>query len=198
MEEWVLGGEVGQSRVSSRMEKVVREVVLGPMFSSKTTKAVQRAREWRRQGWRVLVLSFEGDTRYAKDALATHDGETTPCTAVASDGLHVDLLKEHDAVVLDEAQFFVGVQDFLQECDKLQLHWLVAGLDLCANRMPFGEVLDVADMKGVIKTQLTARCSVCEGVAPFTSCIVASAGVGGAESYEPRCVEHFTEPPLSQ
>lgn len=173
----------------------MRQVICGPMFAGKTTTALRRVGELRALGHKVLVISFAGDTRYEIAKLASHTGETMSCTAVAADGLQIDLLGDHTIVVIDEAHFFTGLLDFVQSCDDRGVGWVVAGIDLLADRSPAGHVLETSLLDGVETVQLQACCSVCDQPAPFTSALVADAGVGGSESYAPRCSKHFIEPP---
>ena len=48
-------------------------LIMGPMFSGKTTELQRRIRRFRIARKRVLTLKYSGDTRYSEEAMATHD-----------------------------------------------------------------------------------------------------------------------------
>ncbi|GBG35012.1 Thymidine kinase, cytosolic [Hondaea fermentalgiana] len=179
-------------------------VIMGPMFSGKTSRLLQLLEDLEPQFGRCLVAKWSEDLRAGSlSAVSTHTGKrrTSDVHAFASlDDLelpgHQNLL-----VAVDEGQFFGD--DLLRLHDRIvraeQHHALiVAGLDLDFRKNPFGRMLDLADRADPTNVEtLAAQCHICGAAAPFTSRIVHSANqvlVGGAESYQPTCAEHYCCP----
>jgi thymidine kinase len=55
------------------------EIILGGMFSGKTSEMIRRLKRFRAIDQSVLVINSTKDTRSAKDILQTHDGITFDC-----------------------------------------------------------------------------------------------------------------------
>lgn len=49
------------------------EIVLGPMFSGKTTELIRRIRRYKHGNRRCLLIKYKHDTRYSEEMAATHD-----------------------------------------------------------------------------------------------------------------------------
>jgi len=189
-------------------------IVVGPMFAGKTSEIQSIVRRYSCLGSSVLVLTADIDNRYQSSvaAIVNHDRSSVPATAVAVDGL-MEVLETLGfaaaaAIVVDEAQFFVGcLIPFVRAAvDRFGKHVIVVGLDSDAEQKPFGDVLALMAHADSIekKTALCRRCG--DGTAAiFTrrlaaASAIAAAGsegqvaVGGADMYEPVCRRHFNEP----
>lgn len=176
------------------------EVVIGPMFSGKSSYALSYVRRQRAIGKKVIVIKPDIDNRYTNDNyLVTHDKEKIPCMMWK---ISVPLCQisdtNYDCFVVEEAQFFTHLHHF---CHGLVFHEkkdvLVVGLDGCAQQKKFGEILDIIPMATSV-TKLTALCSECrDGTpAPFTKKVNMEWGgeqvdVGGAEKYVAVCLKHL-------
>jgi thymidine kinase len=174
------------------------EVVVGPMFSGKSSYALSYVRRQRAIGKKVLVIKPDIDNRYSKDSvLVTHDKDTIPCvlwTTMKPLSEMDDLY--YDCYVIEEAQFFLSLPDFCYQFVLMnKKDVLVAGLDGCAKQKKFGEILDVIPMATSV-TKLNALCSVCKNgtLAPFTKKVSGDntqVDVGGAEKYLAVCLNHL-------
>lgn len=106
-------GKVGPYHPSAKVGRL--EVILGPMFSGKTTELLRRLRRARHARKRILVAKFaEEATRGSllNDCLATHDEQLSLARPVRLLGEIVAEMKHFDILGVDEAQFFddlVGV-----------------------------------------------------------------------------------------
>jgi thymidine kinase len=49
------------------------QLILGPMFSGKSTELLRRIRRYTIAKRKCLVIKYKKDTRYSEDSLATHD-----------------------------------------------------------------------------------------------------------------------------
>jgi thymidine kinase len=180
-------------------------VIVGPMFAGKTSEIQSVVRRYECLGRSVLVLTADIDNRYQAEgvqAIVNHDRAAMPAVAVAVDGLmrvlELPEFAEAAAVVVDEAQFFVGcLIPFVRAAvDGANKHVVVVGLDSDAERRPFGDVLAAAAQADSVEKR-TALCRRCgDGTAAiFTRRLLGGGGatvdVGGADRYEPVCRRHF-------
>lgn len=174
------------------------EVVVGPMFSGKSSYALSYVRRQRAIGKRVLVIKPDIDNRYTTDScLVTHDKETVPCMMWDVKNPLWQLLDiEYDCYVVEEAQFFTGLREFcFEKLAFFHKNLLVVGLDGCAKQNKFGSILDVIPYATVV-TKLNALCSICKDgtLAPFTKKVSGEntqVDVGGAEKYLAVCLKHL-------
>lgn len=180
------------------------------MFSGKTEELLRRVERARIARKEVLLLKPEVDTRYALEQVVTHYGRSLPCRRLPvhiSPARFAERIAHHrspvpDVFAFDEAHFFGA--DFPALCEGLVREGkrvIVAGLDLNFRGEPFGpmpELLALADEA----VKLTAVCTVCGGPATRSQRLVDGRPVtggpevliGGLETYEPRCREHFFPP----
>ncbi len=179
------------------------EVVIGPMFSGKSTHALSYIRRQQAIGKKVVVIKPNIDNRYSADnMLVTHDREETPCMVWnVSETLNPTIsdVRTADCIVLEESQFFVGLKNFvLYTLRVYNKNILVVGLDGDASQLPFGEVLECIPWATHV-TKLCAFCRSCgDGtLGPFTkkidSAISQQVDVGGSEKYESVCLKHLAD-----
>ena len=176
-------------------------IVVGPMFAGKTSEIQSVVRRYGCLNKPVLILTPNIDIRYSKDAIVNHDKNAIPASAVGVHGL-MDVLtwdsfQGATAIVVDEAQFFVGcLIPFVRAAvDTWGKHVIVVGLDSDAEQRPFGDVLALAAHADSIEKK-TALCCRCGDGTPaiFTKAIGSretQVAVGGADMYEPVCRRHF-------
>ena len=174
------------------------EIVIGPMFSGKSSYALSYVRRQRAIGKRVIVIKPNIDNRYSNEAVVvTHNNETIPCMMwdIKKPLCEISDINYH-CFVVEEAQFFTHLNHF---CSQLLFrenkHILVVGLDGCAQQKKFGEVLDIIPLATSV-TKLTALCSECKDgtSAPYTKKLEhggAQVDVGGAEKYLAVCLRHL-------
>jgi thymidine kinase len=181
------------------------ELIIGPMFAGKSSMILSRIRRYTVIGKKCLVLTHVIDTRYSESAekasVKTHAKESYP--AVGVEKLHsavgTDAFNEADVVIVEEAQFYDDLRDFVLYCVELEKKdVLVVGLDGDSYRKPFGQVLDLIPYCDTI-TKLTALCKRCgDGTAALFSARVAAPTtaqvcVGAGDMYEAMCRRHFLE-----
>ena len=176
------------------------EIVVGPMFSGKSTYALSYVRRQRSIGKNVLIIKPNIDNRYSANNLVTHDKEQIPCMIWDVDQPLVPTLNtflQADCIVIEEGQFFVGLKKFvLYLLQVYHKNILIVGLDGDARQNPFGEILDCIPWSSKL-TKLNAFCSVCKDgtLAPFTRRInlqdKEQIVVGGADVYSAVCILHL-------
>jgi thymidine kinase len=179
------------------------EIVVGPMFSGKSSYALSHIRRQRAIGKTVIVIKPNIDNRYSNEQmLVTHNQEQTPCMIwPVHEPLNpcIPQIRSADCIVLEETQFFRGVHAFVEYALKAyQKNVLLVGLDGTASQQPFGEIFNCIPLATTI-TKLCALCKKCgDGtLAPFTKKIESNddhivVDVGGAEKYESVCLKHLT------
>lgn len=179
------------------------ELIVGPMFSGKSTELQRRLRRHALAGRRVLAATSRKDTRYAEGAdvaaaLCTHDRARMPAVAVDRLGEVVEAWRESrpNVVGVDEVQFLPDAADALRallrdgpdgECPDVLV---LAGLDGDSDQLPFEHVCALLPLcDDVLK--LRAVCPLCGEDAPFSVRLRGLRGprelVGGADAYRASC-----------
>ena len=177
------------------------EIVLGPMFSGKSSYALSYIRKQKAIGRNVLAVKPRIDNRYSEDEIVTHNQEKVPCVVWDS---NVDIapnrfMLQADCIVIEEAQFFIGLPTFCAYMLGLGKHLVLVGLDGDAHRKPFREILDCIPYANKV-TKLSALCRRCKDgtEAPYTrykenaNQTGSQVDVGGDEKYEAVCLRHLT------
>jgi thymidine kinase len=175
------------------------EVVIGPMFSGKSSYAISYVRRQQAIGKKVLVIKPSIDNRYLnEEVLITHDKEKIPCTIWRADEELTDIYTMHDfdCIVFEEAQFFKGLTNLVKFLIKCKKNLLIVGLDGDAQQKRFGEILHCIPWATTV-TKLNALCCKCKDgtLAPYTRRITADntvqIDVGGSDKYESVCLKHL-------
>jgi thymidine kinase len=177
------------------------EVVIGPMFSGKSTYAIQYIRRQKAIGVNVLVLKPSIDTRYSQqNVIVTHDKESVPCINWDTNTPLVinSRILGNRCIVIEEAQFFKRLRPFIEELLKLRSDILVVGLNGDCFQKPFGEILECIPLATSV-LKLSALCSVCRDgtTASYTIRLTKEDEqviVGGSESYISVCNRHLHFP----
>ena len=181
------------------LEEGYLELILGPMFSGKTTQIIQIHNNYSYIGKKVVVINFSEDKRYHDTMLSTHDRKMIPC--ILSDNL-VDIwsntlnpfyseINEADVILINEGQFFKGLKDVVIDMVEKQGKIVyICGLDGDFKRQKFGELLDLIPFCDKV-TKLTSLCSGCRnGKKGLFSCRVTNETaqvVIGSDNYKPLC-----------
>ena len=178
------------------------EIILGPMFSGKSSYAISYIRRQQFIGKKVLVVKPRIDNRYSQEAvLVSHNKEQIPCMLWDIDepiNTSLPCFRENDCIVVEEAQFFKGLKnsiEWLLLAHKKDI--VLVGLDADAYQQKFGEILDcIPWANNVVKLQ--AFCCVCKDgtLAPFTKRINRDNNeeqicVGGQDIYQAVCLKHL-------
>lgn len=175
------------------------DIVLGPMFSGKSSHAMSYVRRKSAIGKKVVVIKPDIDRRYSQsDVLITHDKEQFPCMVWDVDITLAPTQEiiNSDCIVIEEAQFFSGLLNFVVYILKsFKRDILIIGLDGDARQEPFGEVLKCIPFATNV-TKLNAYCALCRDgtLAPFTRKNDNSGpqiDVGGSDKYLPVCLKHI-------
>lgn len=173
------------------------EVICGPMFAGKTEELIRRVRRMDFAKRNYIIFKPQIDDRYSISEVVSHNKSRVQAISVnTSDEIEKMILPEHEAVIIDEVQFFDN--DVIEVCRRLAnngMRVICAGLDCDFRGNPFPIVAELLAMAEKI-TKLTAICVVCGAEATKTQRIINGLParyddptilVGEKESYEPRC-----------
>lgn len=119
------------------------ELIIGPMFSGKSTELLRRVSCCEAIGMKSLLINHTFDTR-TKCFIKTHNGKKKQ--AVKTDSLlsiiNMDVFQKADVIGIDEAQFFKDLKPFILEIEKYNKNIFVSGLDGDYLRNPIGQILE--------------------------------------------------------
>ena len=139
------------------------ELIIGPMFSGKTSRLVEIYKQCIFCNIPVLTINHSLDERYDKSLLSTHDQIKIPCIKVDKlcDLLNSQLIYESHVILINEGQFFVDLYDFTVNMLELDKKIYICGLDGDFERKKFGQILDLIPMCDKVN-KLSSLCSICK------------------------------------
>lgn len=166
-------------------------LILGPMFSGKTTKLIEIYNENQEKNKQVVAINYDADRRYHDSLLSTHDKVMIPCifTESIADVLQHPSITVSDIILINEGQFFPDIYEtVLMLVEQLGKTVYICGLDGDFQRNRFGDLLSLVPFcDSVIK--LSARCNICNEPAIFSKRITCETAqvVIGSTNYIPVC-----------
>ena len=168
------------------------ELIVGPMFSGKSTRLIELMRKYVYKAKKTIMVKYYADQRYSqKSEVVTHDlikYDSINCKILRNS---FDTFKEYDVIGIDEGQFFA---DLVEVCEELALMGkivLIAALNGDFRMEPFPVIQRIIAKADKIKL-LKAYCFNCHKDAKFSLRIVQSNEtvlIGAGESYKPACRE---------
>jgi len=178
------------SAVQSNLTGGYLEIVVGPMFSGKTTHLINVYNQLY-ETCNIKVINYSGDTRYHSTMLSTHDKVMIPCvfTNLISDVCDESHLANIDIILINEGQFFPDLYETvykLVETYKKRVY--VCGLDGDFKRRKFGALLDLIPICDKV-VKLASRCDACGQNAIFSHRTTADNAqvLIGSDIYVPLC-----------
>ncbi|QRI42827.1 thymidine kinase [Cheloniid poxvirus 1] len=171
-------------------------LIIGPMFSGKTTELVRLIRRFMISNRKCLIIKHCIDSRYTEGdlkAIYTHD--KISMEALISDNLLklVPTLDEFEVIGIDEGQFFDDIAEFSEIMANKGKIIIIAALNGDFRRELFGNVFKLLPLSESI-TSLTAICTSCNKEASFSKRITGDKDVkviGGKEMYTAICRKCF-------
>jgi thymidine kinase len=166
------------------------ELIIGPMFSGKTSRLVDIYKQCQFCNISVSVVNHSIDTRYHDTMLSTHDKVMIPCIKAKCITDILDTLATSQVIIINEGQFFddlyTTVVSLLSQGKKIY----VGGLDGDFERKKFGHILDLIPMCDKV-TKLTSLCSICKdgksGIFSKRLTLETEQTIVGSDSYIPVC-----------
>ena len=171
--------------------------IYGPMFAGKSSALIEKARAYEAKHGNkyMIMLKYSKDTRYnSNNYVISHNKESYPAKPVDSlSEISDEELIKYKKIFIDEGQFFNDIITFINRCTCLNVHVVIAGLNLNHKRNVFGQmgsVIDISD-KSIM---LTSTCVDCGNTAHYTrmnsqseDILNADIAIGGQELYSPVC-----------
>jgi thymidine kinase len=188
------------------------EIILGTMFSGKTTYIMNQISKYAEINIKILYINTNLDDRSNID-FSTHnpflnDNKIFLEKESIKNNLDMIKLKElmnykneidnYDIIIIDESHFFEDLLEFTYLCLEKSKFIIVAGLIADSKGKKFGKILDLIPVCTEIK-RLHAYCKICgeckiSKIAIYSKKIDNSkkkVDIGGSEKYIPVCYEHY-------
>ena len=189
------------------------ELIIGPMFSGKTSRIVEIYNQCKFCNISVAVINHSIDNRYDEEQLSTHDQIKIPC--IKTEKLF-DIWAEHisledsiekiprikdkfkivtsSVILINEGQFFPDLFEFVNKLLVKGKKVYVCGLDGDFERKKFGAILDLIPLCDKVN-KLSSLCSLCRDGTPgiFSMRLTQETEqtVVGSENYIPVCRECY-------
>tara|TARA_B100000963_G_C22615503_1_gene667117 strand:- start:731 stop:1306 length:576 start_codon:yes stop_codon:yes gene_type:complete len=175
-------------------------IILGCMFSGKTTELLRNVKRYQSIGKKTMVLNYSLDERYGKDSVISHDALGVPAFMISdlnelfSDNKMKNEYEKSEYIFINEGQFFKDLKKFCERAVNIDHKIIyVCGLDGDYKQEKFGELIDLIPIcESVVK--LTALCKICGADASFTKRIVQSKEtvlIGTGDIYQAVCRRHY-------
>ena len=126
-------------------EKMFRfEIIIGPMFSGKTTELLRRISCLEAIGKKILIINHSLDSR-TDNSVLTHSKHKKKAIKVSKllPVIDTDSFREADVIGIDEAQFFDDLYEFILKIEHMNKIVYISGLDGDYLRKPFGNHYEV-------------------------------------------------------
>lgn len=141
-------------------------VILGCMFSGKSTELLRQIKRLESIGKEVLLINHIKDDRFTEyETVVTHGYQSRPCLKTESlfsiqDHRDYDDKTNYDIIAIDEAQFFPDLYDYVLGKLKENKQVIVSGLVGDFQCKPIGDILRLLPHADDT-VHLYALCSVC-------------------------------------
>ena len=178
--------------MSQEFEEGKIELIIGPMFSGKSTRLIGLIRKYTYKAKKTIMIKFFADKRYTdKSEVVTHDllkYDSIECKNLRD---HFDKIKSYDVIGIDEGQFFPDLVEVCEELALMKKTVIVAALNGDFRMEPFPVVAKLISKADKIKL-LKAYCFNCHRDAKYTLRTIQSNEtvlIGAGEAYKPACRE---------
>lgn len=178
------------------------EIIIGPMFSGKTSKLVEVYKQCKFCNIDVLVINHSFDKRYHATLMSTHDKTMIECIQVTQLNEiweNTDIQTQYSSsqvILINEGQFFQDLYSSVVQMlnDKKKIY--VAGLDGDFERNKFGQILDLIPLSDNVY-KIHSLCSLCKngnsGIFSKRLTSEKEQTVIGSENYVPVCRNCYTK-----
>jgi thymidine kinase len=176
------------------------ELILGSMFSGKTSYLLDVYKKCVFCNIPVAVINYTADSRYTTEPmLSTHDKQMIPCilatTIEEAVSNNSEEIAQAETILINEGQFFSDIEEqvkHLVEGSNKRVY--ICGLDGDFERKPLGNLLQLVPFSDHI-IKLKSLCSLCRdgtpGVFSFRITNEKSQVVIGSSNYIPLCRECY-------
>jgi len=157
------------------------EIILGPMYSSKSTMLLKIYKQCIFCNIPVIIINHSIDTRYHESMVSTHDKIMAPCIQTTTlndiwnyneiDNNYNEKSENHlklrmaDVILINEGQFFEDLYTVVEDMLKSNKRVYICGLDSDFERKKFGQILDLIPLCDKVN-KLTSLCAECKDGTP--------------------------------
>jgi len=171
------------------------ELILGPMFSGKTSTLKKIYDQCMYCSIPIMVINYSGDKRYSsEDVMSTHDKIMIPCIMANS---IIEIMENHsekvsnaEVILINEGQFFTDIEHVIPLVEDLHKRVYICGLDGDFKKNKIGSLFDLIPFCDNI-CKLKSLCSECRDGTPglFSYRITNEVDqvVIGVDNYKPLC-----------
>jgi thymidine kinase len=116
------------------------ELIIGPMFSGKTSHLIYLSKLYKIANKSVCVINYHEDKRYSETKLSNHDNVSVECIFTETlESLDIQKISStYDVILINEGQFFKDLYEttiaFVEKHNKIVY---ISGLDGTFKREPF-------------------------------------------------------------
>ena len=174
------------------------ELIIGPMYASKTTRLVEIYKQCEFCNIPATVINHSFDNRYDDELLSTHDKIKIPCIKTSQlmelINTESERIYNSDVIMINEGQFFSDLEEFVKLLLENNKQVYVCGLDGDFERKKFGQILDLIPLCDRVY-KLTSLCSLCKngtkGIFSMRLTCETEQTVIGSNNYIPVCRECY-------
>ena len=177
------------------------ELIIGPMFSGKTTQLIRRYNDIKMTNSdnKLLVINHIIDSqRYKNNSVVSHDGVEIPSlsiTKLSEANQIIETNKILEYIFINEGQFFEDLHQWVTNIlETTNINIIICGLDSDYKREKFGQIWNLIPHANQID-KLCGTCSNCSNKSIFTHRITEDKGqvVVGTVNYIPVCRRCYTK-----
>jgi thymidine kinase len=171
------------------------ELILGPMFSGKTSTLKKIYDQCTYCNIPVMVINYEADNRYCDASfMSTHDKIMIPCIKGTSIleimTKNAEKVDESEVILINEGQFFADITHVISLVENLHKRVYICGLDGDFKKNKIGSLLDLIPYCDNV-SKLKSLCSECRngkaGLFSYRITNETNQVVIGVENYKPVC-----------
>jgi thymidine kinase len=206
---------MNKNQMTSSNSSGYLELIIGPMFSGKTSRLVEIYNQCKFCNIPVAVINHSIDNRYDEELLSTHDQIKIPCIKteklfdIWTDYIPLEdniekiprvgdkfKIAKSNVILINEGQFFGDLFEFVNTLLKEGKKVYVCGLDGDFERKKFGSILDLIPLCDKVN-KLSSLCSICKNGTPgiFSMRLTSekTQTVVGSANYIPVCRNCYTK-----
>jgi len=181
------------------------ELIIGPMFSGKTSKLIEVYKQCVFCNIPVCVINHLIDKRYHQSMLSSHDKIMVPCLQASelnelwsndenlveeNNVVQNKLIRNSSVILINEGQFFPDLYEVVLDMIKHKKTVYICGLDGDFEKKKFGQIIDLIPHCDTV-TKLTSLCSLCKngkrGIFSMRLTNEKEQTVVGSDNYIPVC-----------
>jgi len=168
------------------------EIILGPMFSGKTSALIEKARLYKLCDISTCIINHLSDNRYDTKKLSSHNKDKIECVFMSTlKNLLTPEYLQCSVFFINEGQFFPDLYETVYVLvEKYKKTVYICGLDGDYQRKKFGRIIDLIPLANKVEKK-TALCMSCKNgkKASFTKRLSSETDqiIIGVKNYIPVC-----------